>query len=151
VEVRGLTPEDAVDIAAWRYPGREATYDVGEIVTPEDGFWAVEHEGELMGYCCFGPEARVPGVQEQDGTLDVGYGMRPERVGQGLGRAFVGAIVAFGVDRFEPERLRVLILDWNLRSRRVAEALSFQVDATVTNEQGTFVALIRPVAGDGSG
>jgi hypothetical protein len=32
VEVRGFTPEDAVDIAAWRYPGREATYDVGEIV-----------------------------------------------------------------------------------------------------------------------
>jgi ribosomal-protein-alanine N-acetyltransferase len=77
--------------------------------------------------------------------------MRPEHVGHGLGRTFVGAILAFAVDRFEPERLRLLILDWNQRSRRVAEALSFRVDSTVANEQGTFIVLVRPAAGDGSG
>ncbi len=143
MEVRALTPEDAADIAAWRYPGRESTYDVVEVVTPEDGFWAVEHEGELVGYCCFGHEARVPGVQEQEGTLDVGYGMRPERVGHGLGRTFVGAILAFAVGRFDPERLRLLILDWNERSRRVAEALGFRVHSTVANEQGVFLMTVR--------
>jgi hypothetical protein len=88
VEVRALTPEDAADIAAWRYPGREATYDVVEVVTARDGFWAVEHEGDLVGYCC---------------------------------------------------------------SRRVAEALSFRVDSTVTNEQGVFQVLVRLAAGEGSG
>jgi RimJ/RimL family protein N-acetyltransferase len=145
VEVRALTPEDAVDIAAWRYPGREATYDVGEIVTPEDGFWAVEHDHALVGYCCFGHEARVPGVSAQDGTLDVGYGMRPELVGQGVGRTFVAAILAFAVRRFEPDRLRLLILDWNERSQRVAEALGFRRNSSVTNSQGTFLVMVRPV------
>jgi ribosomal-protein-alanine N-acetyltransferase len=143
MEVRALTPEDAADIAAWRYPGREATYDVGELVTPEGGFWAVGHDGALVGYCCFGHEARVPGVSAQDGTLDVGYGMRPELVGQGRGRTFVAAILAFAVGRFRPDRLRLLILDWNQRSRRVAEELGFRTDSSLTNEQGTFLVFVR--------
>ena len=45
MQVRDLTPADAQDIAGWRYPGRESTYDITEVVTPEEGFHAVEHEG----------------------------------------------------------------------------------------------------------
>ena len=143
MQVRDLTPADALDIAGWRYPGRESTYDVAEVVTPEDGFHAIEHEGRLTGYCCFGAEARVPGVDEQEGTLDIGYGMRPELVGRGLGQTFVGAILAFAIDTFAPSRLRLLILDWNERSRRVAEALAFEQDGSVTNDNGTFLVLVR--------
>ena len=149
MRVRDLTPVDAVDIAGWRYPGRESTYDIAEIVTPQDGFHAVEHEGSLIGYCCFGVEARVPGVDEQEGTLDVGYGMRPDLVGRGLGRMFVESILAFAVDTFAPTRLRLLILNWNGRSRRVAEALGFEREASVTNDTGTFLVLVRPAGGGG--
>jgi [ribosomal protein S18]-alanine N-acetyltransferase len=93
LEVRRLTESDAAAIATWRYPGRYATYDVGEIVNPERGFWAVDHDADLVGYCCFGSEARVPGVVEEDGVLDVGYGMRPDLMGHGLGGVFVQAIL----------------------------------------------------------
>ena len=65
MEIRPLTETDAAAIATWRYPGRYATYDVGEVVTHERGFWAIEHEADLVGYCCFGHEARVPGVVEE--------------------------------------------------------------------------------------
>jgi ribosomal-protein-alanine N-acetyltransferase len=143
VDVRALTPADGEDIAGWRYPGRESTYDVGSVVTSEEGYWAVEHEGRLAGYCCVGAEARVPGVEEADGVLDVGYGMRPELVGQGRGRAFVGAILGFAVREFAPERFRMSILDWNERSRRVAEAHGFRQVASVTNDNGTFLVMER--------
>ena len=39
------------------------------------------HEGELVGYGCFGAPARVPEVDEEAGALDVGYGMRPDLMG----------------------------------------------------------------------
>ncbi|HEX5901526.1 MAG TPA: GNAT family N-acetyltransferase [Actinomycetota bacterium] len=143
MEVRHLTKSDAVAIARWRYPGRYATYDVGEIVTPERGFWAVGHGADLVGYCCFGHEARVPGVVDEDGVLDVGYGMRPDLTGHGLGRVFVRAILDFAVDMYSPQRLRLLILDWNDRSLKVAEALGFQSEGVQESTEGDFVVMTR--------
>jgi [ribosomal protein S18]-alanine N-acetyltransferase len=70
--VRRLTSADAEAIAGWRYPGRESTYDELERVTPERGYWAVTRGDELVGKCCFGAAARVPGVEDEEGTLDVG-------------------------------------------------------------------------------
>ena len=130
----------------WRYPDEYSTYDVGEIVAPADGCWAVEDEGELVGYCCFGPEARVPGVEEEEGTLDVGYGMRPDLVGKGFGRAFVEAIVDFAEGEFSSQRLRLLILSWNQRSRKVAEALGFQNIGIAESGEGDFLVMTRPTS-----
>jgi [ribosomal protein S18]-alanine N-acetyltransferase len=143
MEVRQLTQSDAVTIATWRYPARYATYDVGEIVTPERGFWAVANKADLVGYCCFGYEARVPGVGEEEGVLDVGYGMRPDLMGHGLGREFVDAIVDFAVRSFSPQRLRLLILDWNDRSRKVAEALGFKCEDVLKSTEGVFLVMMR--------
>lgn len=145
-KVRQLTAPDPKAIAAWRYPGRYATYDVGEIVTAARGFWAVTRDDELVGYCCFGAEARVPGVEGEPGTLDVGYGMRPDLVGHGSGRAFVTCILEFASDRYSPQRLRLLILDWNDRSRRVAEGLGLRRRSSVHNEEGEFLLMVRETA-----
>jgi [ribosomal protein S18]-alanine N-acetyltransferase len=147
VEVRPLTRADAEAIAGWRYPDRYSTYDVKEILTPAGGHWAVFHDGELVGYCSFGAPARVPGVDEEAGTLDVGYGMRPDLVGHGLGREFVSAILAFALRRFAPRRLRLLILTWNERSRKVAEALGFKQERIAPSAEGDFLVLVRQGAG----
>jgi [ribosomal protein S18]-alanine N-acetyltransferase len=142
MEVQPLTPSDTDAIAAWRYPGRYSTYDVDEPFT--SGCWAVRHEGELVGYCCFGSEARVPGVEEEPGTLDVGYGLRPDLMGRRLGRSFVAAILDFASRRFGSLRLRLLILDWNERSRKVAEALGFEEVGVVRSAEGAFRVMTRP-------
>jgi ribosomal-protein-alanine N-acetyltransferase len=125
VIVRPLRPADEAAILAWRYEGAYATYDVDDPADLEHGHFAVEDGGELVGFCCFGGGARVDGVAEEDGVLDVGYGMRPDLMGQGRGAAFVAVILAFGVERFEPQRLRMSILRWNARSRRAAERQGF--------------------------
>jgi hypothetical protein len=41
--------------------------------------------------------------------------MRPDLMGRGLGREFVGAILDLAIRGFSPQRLRLLILDWNDR------------------------------------
>ena len=72
-------------------------YDVTGPLDPAEGFWAVLDEaGEVAGYACFGLEARVPGLAERPGVLDVGVGMRPDLTGQGRGRAFAEAVLAHG-------------------------------------------------------
>ena len=146
LSVRRLTPADAEAIATWRYPGRESTYDELEPVTPERGYWAVTREGELVGKCCFGAPARVPPVEEEEGTLDVGYGLRPDLIGKGLGPAFVEAILDFACREFAPRRFRVLILDWNRRSQKVAAALGFREHEVVRSREGDFIVLTRPAA-----
>jgi ribosomal-protein-alanine N-acetyltransferase len=145
--VRPISLDDARSIAGWRYPGRLSTYDVGEVVTPERGFWSVvDGDDGLVGYACFGEEARVPGIVEARGHLDVGYGMRPDLVGQGLGRAFVSAILDFAVGHFEAQCFRLVILDWNGRSQAVARFLGFQAQNSIESTEGTFVVMTRSIA-----
>jgi [ribosomal protein S18]-alanine N-acetyltransferase len=81
----------------------------------------------------------VPGVEEEDGTVDVGYGMRPDLCGQGRGRTFVGAVLEHVVEQHPGARLRMSILSWNGRSRRAAEAHGFRV----TGRAGNFDVLVR--------
>ena len=139
MKVRRLTDSDVREVMEWRYEGRYSTYDITGGISPGLGYYAVEDDRRLVGYCCFGAEARVPGVAAETGTLDVGYGLRPDLVGHGLSRQFIPAVLAFGIERYRPSRLRVLILRWNERSRRAALANGFE-DA---GAHGDFDLLVR--------
>jgi RimJ/RimL family protein N-acetyltransferase len=145
VKIRRLTDTDVRQVTGWRYEGRYSTYDVTGGISPGLGYYAVENDRRLVGFCCFGAEARVPGVAAEAGTLDVGYGLRPDLVGRGLSRAFIAAILAFGVERYRPRRLRVLILRWNERSRRAALRQGFEP----AGEHGDFDLLTRDAARPG--
>ena len=128
-----LTAAQAEDIAGWRHPPPYDTYDVdgdevGHLLLPQYRYHAVLDGPEMVGYCCFGEDARVAGGRYDDVVLDVGWGMRPELMGQGLGRSFVGSIVAFGEERYAPEVMGVTIAEFNLRSQRVAAAAGFDTE-----------------------
>jgi len=74
--VRPLTSDDARAIAAWRYSGRYSTYRRRD---PDLRASVGGHaRSEARRYCCVGEGARVPGIDEEEGTLDMGYGMRPD-------------------------------------------------------------------------
>ena len=140
MRARELTVEEAERPLGWHYPGPYATYDVAGALGRHLGFFAVEDDtGGLVGYGCVGAEARVPGVEEAAGTVDVGYGMRPDLTGQGRGREFVGAILERVVAEHPDARLRMSILRWNERSRRAAEAHGFRI----VGEAGEFDVLVR--------
>ena len=71
----------------------------------------------------------------------------PAYVGKGLGRIFVTAIVDFAVDNFRPQQLRLLVLSWNLRSRKVAEALGFQNTGIARSGERDFLVMTRSAPG----
>ena len=148
MNVRALTSADATAIAAWRYPGRYSTYDCTDAADLERDHWAVADErGELVGFCAFGAAARVAGAEAEAGTLDIGYGMKPERMGGGDGRRFVAAILEFALARPEARRLRLFVLEWNERSRRVAAAHGFVLDGAVEGDGERFLVMVRQARG----
>ncbi len=54
--------------------------------------WRRDHG--LAGFCCYGQDAQVPGGDYAAPAIDVGLGMRPDLVGQGLGDEFLRSILA---------------------------------------------------------
>jgi RimJ/RimL family protein N-acetyltransferase len=124
--LRPLAAEDGMTVAGWRYPGPWAVYDAVAVPRADEGFWAVvDATGELVGFACFGAAARVPGLPELAGTLDVGLGLRPDLTGRGHGAALGRAVVAHARTIAPDERLRCAVQAWNERSLRVARASGF--------------------------
>ena len=146
MRVRDLTPADLDDIAGWRYDDRWAVYDSDGPLDPELGYWAVVEGSRanerLVGFGCLGEDARVPGLPEADGVLDVGVGMRPDLVGQGRGPAFATTVLDFAHAR-GATRLRAVVQDWNTRSLRLVERLGFVRVGTHDVGDVTFVVVER--------
>ena len=143
-ELRPLTAEQGEAMAQWRYPGPWAIYDVTGLLDPAEGFWSVlDEDGDVAGYACFGQEARVPGLAERSGVLDVGLGMRPDLTGQGRGREFAEAVLAHGQAVSGVARLRAVVQDWNARSRRLLTGLGFVETGTHDVGSVTYVVYER--------
>ncbi|HET7328062.1 MAG TPA: GNAT family N-acetyltransferase [Nocardioidaceae bacterium] len=146
--VRPLTADHGQQIALWRYPGPWAVYDSAGPPDPTEGYWAVVDDAdELIGFACFGTEARVSGMAEQLGTLDVGVGIRPELTGQGRGQMFSEAVLAHGRDHTGASVFRAVVQDWNQRSVRLLHSLGFERTGThpVPAQGKTYVVMERPI------
>ena len=131
-----FAPMDAASanaIVAWRYEEPYSIYDgepdgVKALLNAAYRYYTISNEdGELIGFCCFGGDARVPGGAYADTeALDVGAGMRPDLTGRGFGDDFVGAILDFGLEAFSPSVLRVTVATFNQRAIRVCEQAGFE-------------------------
>ena len=127
-----LETAEAREISGWRYPGRYAQYDVGEeavqtLLNPANAYFGAHNaQGSLVGFCCFGPDAQVPGGSYDEEGLDVGLGLHPDLMGKAWGSAFAQAVLALGRERFAASSFRVTIAAWNSRSLRLHEHLGFR-------------------------
>jgi [ribosomal protein S18]-alanine N-acetyltransferase len=151
LEVRGLAAHDVTAIAGWRYAGGDAIYDPGQdAVVPDRGYVGLftREAGELVGYGCSGDEARVPGLDAEPGTVDVGVGLRPGLVGGGWGAAVVAALLEHLGTTSAAGRFRVAVLDGNERSLRTFLRAGFvEHDEVVTDDGRRFVTLVRAPSG----
>jgi ribosomal-protein-alanine N-acetyltransferase len=134
---RPMGDAEAREVLAWHY---ESPYDiynadpmhieesVAGLVDPANQYFvASDAEGRILGYCCFGPDARVPGGDYRDpDLLDVGLGMRPDLTGQGHGPAFFGVVLTFGREQLGARRFRLSVAAFNHRAMRVYERAGFR-------------------------
>ena len=75
---------------------------------------------------------------EEDGVPDVGYAMRPDLIGVRMGRDLSERSSTSLSRDVPPQRLRSVALDWNDRSRKVAEALGFHGQGVQKSTNGDF-------------
>ncbi len=146
---RPVAEDDARQILEWRYAGEYDLYDLradsaASLLEPAYNYYsALGGDGELIGYCCFGEDARVPGLPEEEGVLDVGGGLRPDLTGIGLGGGFLRASCELGRELFEPGAFRVVIAAFNQRAQRVAAALGFESAGFHSTGERDYVVLTR--------
>lgn len=152
---RKMDTASAREIASWQYQVPYDIYncnpnEVEEIVqwfvNPQSQYYTVWNEaGELIGYRCFGEDARVPGGDYSAEALDMGGGLRPERTGQGLGVHFMKAAFEFARRQFHPVAFRATVATFNLRALRVCERVGYRPIQTFENTQThqQFTVLIR--------
>jgi ribosomal-protein-alanine N-acetyltransferase len=152
----------AREMCTWRYeppydfynPEPDATDDcVRHLLAPDKAYYAITDEQEtLVGYCCFGPDARVPGGDYDDTALDIGLGMHPALTGQGRGHSFFAAIVDFAQLALAPRRLRVTVAAFNRRAIRVYQEAGFERVQTFgrSGDDAPFVIMIRQGASEGA-
>jgi ribosomal-protein-alanine N-acetyltransferase len=147
-----LTPlksADARRISGWWYPPPYDPYnvpaqDAARMADPAQRFSAIRDGDELIAYACLGGEARVRGLDPQPGTEDLGFALRPDLMGQGLSRQTIPWLLQALRDQIAGHQLRVVILDWNLRSLAAYRRAGFSDAGSHTNEDGTFLLLTRP-------
>ena len=119
---------DAREISAWRYGPPYDFYDatadpddLAELLDPERRrgayFSVLDGESGLVGFFQF---------EKEDGTVDVGLGLRPDLTGKGLGTGFVLSGLAFARERFSPERFTLSVAAFNGRAIRVYERAGYR-------------------------
>lgn len=116
--VTPLRPEDAAVVDGWRYEPPYDFYD-GEdepVQNPERFFLAREGD-EIVGFYYF---------DEQEDTVEIGVGLRPDLTGKGLGLHFFLDGVAFAHARFPGRRVTLNVAAFNERAITVYERAGFR-------------------------
>ena len=119
LELRPLGDADRAAIEGWRYPPPQATYDHDGRV--QGDYLAAYEDDQLVGYVCFGEPARVEGMRDEPGLVDVGWGLRPDLLGRGIGPRLIAAALAV----HPGARHRIAVYDWNERAQRAPAKCGF--------------------------
>jgi [ribosomal protein S18]-alanine N-acetyltransferase len=132
-----MNDEEARAVVSWRYEAPYYFYDMAndpggleELLGPPErrrGYYAVLSDGELVGFFSFGPGGQLPSFDyADDGSLDIGLGLRPDLTGKGLGLEFLLAGLEFGRRHFSPAGFRLAVAMFNGRAIRVYERAGFR-------------------------
>ena len=141
----------------WRYRPPYARYnhdpkdgdrDLQEWLDPESRYYSILDEYQnLVGYCCFGVEAQVPGGNYDNAeALDIGMGIRPNLRVADIAPMLLHAIFEWAKVEFSPEQYRVTIATFNRRVVRLCAEAGFQPKGTFVSKNGQeFVQMSRKV------
>jgi RimJ/RimL family protein N-acetyltransferase len=143
-----MSDADARAIAGWRYEPPYDFYDGSEaevvvMLDPVNRYRSIRFEGELVGYVCVGPDARVAGQVASSEIDDIGWGFRPDLTGRGIASGWLAEVLELLDDLLLAPEQRVVIAAWNERSQAVARKLGFRDAGSFENDHGRWLELVR--------
>ncbi len=125
----------AREIVRWRYDPpydfynyrpEETEKEIRYLADPVNNLFGIfERQEELIGFCSYGADARVPGGNYAADALDIGLGLRPDLTGRGLGGAVIRELLEFVEKKRPSTHLRVTIASFNGRARRAWQKAGF--------------------------
>lgn len=157
---RQMDEDSAREIVSWQY---EAPYDIYNsapdrieesvqgYLDPANKYFTIWSTADaLIGFRCFGADARVPGGDYGAEALDMGGGLKPDLTGRGLGAGFMEAAMEFAHRHFAPVAFRATVAAFNKRALRVCEKIGYkQASVFVSTHSGKeFVILIKDILQD---
>jgi RimJ/RimL family protein N-acetyltransferase len=134
--IRQLVRADLPRLVGWDYSAPYEMYSVSEdgfaqVLDPALLYFTVsDDKGAIVGYCCFGQDAQVPGgryVGDVPSVVDIGFGLAPALTGSGLGAPFLRAVMSFAAETFDVRRFRATIAEFNQRSLRTFVKRGFEI------------------------
>ena len=150
-----MTEEYACSISKWKYDGAYSFYNHNEndIAGYMDGahFACLDADNELIGYFCFGQDARIPTIEEgvyDDEYLDIGLGLRPDLCGRGLGLAFLNEGLSYAVKHYNTKKIRLSVAVFNERAIKLYRKAGFYSECEVTNSYFQNKFLIMKYTGE---
>ncbi len=153
------TPEDARQIVQWHYDAPYDFYTLDHSTLEEDVAWfsdpanqyfsLQDQQGQVIAFVCFDADAQVKGGIYDAGALDVGWGLRPDLTGRGIGPSIIEAAVALGREIFAGHSFRATIAAFNERALKAAQKAGFvRTTAFERPSDGeSFVILVREPEG----
>lgn len=143
-----MTPEYACRILEWKYPAPYDFYDYDKAADHilDSGQWGntlfavLDQTGQLVGELTFGfidgsdewvSQVQMDAGQLEDCILWLGFGLRPDLTGRGLGLSFVDACTEFAAQfareryRYAGEYIGLGVYQFNQRAIKVYERAGF--------------------------
>ncbi len=141
----------AEQVCTWRYQGFLERYsmdhgDPGALAAPGSGVFALlDADAALVGFRSYGLDGQVPGLTYDEGSLDTGGGLRPDRVGTGLGKAAMRCGLDYAGAHLGAPVLRVSIWEGNGVALHVARSVGYvECGRGVSDRGDTFVVFTQP-------
>ena len=151
--LRAFTPGDAEAFAAinadplvTRYVGGPLTREasdalLGRILAQEPfARWAVEREGELLGFCGLGLHPLVAG------DVEIGWRLASRVWGRGYATEAATAVRELASGTYGLRRIVAVVHPDNVASLRVAEKIGLAYERDATTDDGTRVVVLATPA-----
>ena len=131
----------------WKYKGKYSFYnmtddpeDLEEFINPnnwENKFTVINEHDELIGFYSY---------YFQDEVMWVGFGLRPDLTGKGLGASFVKAGIEYGLYNFSysKDHIMLAVAKFNKRAIKLYKKIGFET--TKEYDQKTNGGIYRLVA-----
>lgn len=127
MKIETLQDEHATIIAnQWHYPAEYSFYDLqedpedyAEILDPKargNQYYQVIDDNQLVGYFV---------LEESQGVLNLGLGLRPDLTGQGFGSSFLNLILAYARENYPVQTIRLGVAAFNLRAQKLYQKAGF--------------------------
>jgi len=140
MQITDMTKKYADLISEWKYDGIYSFYDhnkdnIDDFMNGKH-FACTDMSGELIGYFCFGEDARIPTIEENvydDDFIDIGLSLKPNLCGNNLGLSFLNEGLKYAGELYNTSNFCLSVASFNERAIKVYKRAGFYVEREVTN------------------